>query len=274
MSTIYSTQTSTVILHLDEDILNTDEDISDINEQILVMPVQGKVPVLQSRRAQLVQLEQRRRYSSLLSPVRCLPIEIFGIIFVYATRDRPARHVLNISAVCRLWRNAALGTPVLWSTLELGHHMTRLNINNHIDSWIERAYSYPLSLVIKKQDNSLDPVISVLAFITKHRWKSITLDSDDKSFLLILKEFEFSNLEMLESLSLAPRFSFKYLLPNALRYAPKLKTSSLNLFLPVSFDMLPFPWRQPTSLTMFWNDSIGPDILQASVNLEEFICRW
>ena len=247
------------ILQLDEDILNTDEDISDINEQILV---------LQSKRAQLVQ--QRRRYSSLFSPVRCLPIEIFGIIFVYATRGRP-RHVLNISAVCRLWRNAALHTPVLWSTLVLGHHMTRSNITDHIDSWIERADSYPLSLVIIKQDNSLDPVFSVLALITEHRWKSITLDSDDHTIILILNDFEFSDLEMFESLSLGPRFSFRYLPENALRYVPKLRTLSLKTVLPVSFDMLPYPWRQLTSLTMFWNNGIGPDILQACVNLEEFV---
>jgi hypothetical protein len=84
------------ILQLDEAIfnskLNTNEDISGIIEQAKTL--------------------ERRFYSSLLSPVRCLPIEIFGEIFVYATRDRP-RHVLNLSAVCQLWRDAALGTPVL-----------------------------------------------------------------------------------------------------------------------------------------------------------------
>ncbi|KAF8814956.1 hypothetical protein BYT27DRAFT_7129468, partial [Phlegmacium glaucopus] len=103
------------IHQFDEAILNADEDISAINEQILSM--QNKIVVMQTRRAQLIQ--QRRGYSSLLSPVRCLPIEIFGKIFVYATRDSP-RHVLNLSAVCQLWRYAALSTPVLWSTLELG----------------------------------------------------------------------------------------------------------------------------------------------------------
>ena len=119
------------ILQLDEAILNTDEDISGINEQILAL--QAKILILQTRRTQLVQ--QRRSYSRLLSPVpsRCLPIEIFGKIFVYATRDRP-RHVLNISAVCQLWRAAALSTPMLWTTLELGHHTTRSNMENHIYS--------------------------------------------------------------------------------------------------------------------------------------------
>jgi hypothetical protein len=82
------------IFLLDQAILNTDEDISGINEQILAM--QARVLVLQTRRTRLVQ--QRKCYSSLLSPVRCLPIEIFGNIFVYATHDCP-RHVLQDTTV-------------------------------------------------------------------------------------------------------------------------------------------------------------------------------
>ena len=261
------------VLQLDEAILNTDGDISSTNEQIIAM--QAKVLILQTRRTQLVQ--QRRCYSSLLSPVRCLPIEIFGEIFFYATRDHP-RHVLILSAVCRLWRDAALSTPILWSTLELGRHTTKHNMDNHVDSWIERAHSYPLSLVIKKQDDiwsRLDPVCNGLTLITVHQWKSITLDSDDTSILSILKELKFSNLEMLESFSLATRFrsNSDLTIPDALQYAPKLKTLSLYIMDCVAFDTLPFPWRQLTSLTItFWawdNNHIGVDILQACVNLEE-----
>ena len=58
-----------------------------------------------------------------------------------AIRDR-LRHVLNLSAR----RYAALSTPMLWSSLEFGHHTT--NMDHHIDSWIQRAHSYPLSLAI------------------------------------------------------------------------------------------------------------------------------
>ena len=258
-----------LILQLDEAILNTDEDISSINKQILA---------LQTKRTQLVQ--QRKYYSSLLSPVRCLPIEIFGKIFVYATRDRP-RHVSNLIAVCQLWRDAALCTPVLWSTLELGHHSTRPNMENYIDLWIERANPYPLSLAIKKQGDFLDPVSSVVDLITEYQWKSITLDSGHTSILSILKKLKFSNLEMLESFSLKLRLydvSYTKLslgLLDTLRYAPKLKTLSFHIINAVAFDTLPFPWKQLTSLTItLWNqnnNNIGVDILQACVNLEEFI---
>jgi hypothetical protein len=153
-------------------ILQLDEAISDINEQILAL--QAKILVLQISRTRLVQ--QWRCYSSLLSPVRCLPIENFGQIFVYATRDRP-RHVLNLSAVYQLWRYAALSTPTLWSTLELGHRTARWNMRNHIDSWIERAHSYPLSLpvVIRKQDSD-DFFESCLHRSYPYRQPSVEID--------------------------------------------------------------------------------------------------
>ena len=264
--------------YLQNSILQLDEDISCIDEEILAM--QAKILVSQTRRTQLVQ--QRRCYSSLLSPVRCLlPIEILGEIFVYATRDRPG-DVLNIHAVCQLWRYAALSTPRLWSTLELGHHTTRRNMQNHIDLWTERAHSYPLSLslIIRNQHGFLDSLKNALTLILitnlNHHWKSITLDSDasGRSILSILEKLEFSNLEMLESFSLTTRFYSRLSLPDSLRHTPKLNALTLNVQY-YAFDTLPFPWRQLTSLTItFWawdNDKIGGDILRACENLEEFI---
>ena len=247
--------------YLQNFILQLDDDISDIDEQILV---------LQTRRTQL--LQQRRCNSAPLSPVRCLPVEIIGAIFVYATRDRP-RHVLNLSAVCQLWRCSAISTPILWSTLELGHHTTKRNTDNYIDSWIERARSYPLSLVIRKRKGFLDPVKRAPTLITNHQWKSITLDSDDRSILSILEKLEFSNVEMLESFSLRLEIQFYSNLtyPDTLRYAPKLKTLSLNIpQYPVTFDKLPFPRRQLTNLNItLWDSCV--DILRACVNLEELV---
>ena len=238
--------------YLQNFILQLDEDISDIDEQILV---------LQTRRTQL--LQQRRCYSAPLSPVRCLPVEIIGEIFVYATRDRP-RHVLNLSAMCQLWRCAAISTPILWSTLELGHHMTKRNTDNHIDSWIKRTRSYPLSLVIRKRKGFLDPVKSAPTLITDHQWKSITLESDDRSILSILVKLEFSNVEMLESFSLRLeeiQFYSNLTYPDALvalRYAPKFRNLSLNIpQYPVTLDKLPFHWRQLTNLTItLWDPCV------------------
>ena len=241
--------------------------ILQLDEQILDM--QSKILVLQTSRSQL--LQQRKCYSRLLSPLRSLPIEIFGEIFMYATRDCPM-HVLNLSAVCQLWRDAALRTPALWSTLELVDYKSKYNMDSHIDSWIKRARSYPLSLVVRHRDGFLNSLNSARTLLTNHKCRSIALDGD-KSILSILKELQFANLEMLESFSLTSPCtnSSELSLPDSLRYAPKLKTLCLYAKRP-AFGMLPFPWSQLTSLTIsFMSNDIVADILPACVNLEELI---
>ena len=244
--------------------------IVQLDEQILDM--QSKILVLQTSCSQL--LQQRKCYSRLLSPLRSLPIEIFGEIFMYATRDSP-RHVLNLSAVCQLWRDAALRTPALWSTLELVDYKSKYNMDSHTDSWIKRALSYPLSLVIRHHDGFLNPVNTARTVLTNHKCRSITLDGD-KGILSILKELQFADLEMLESFSLLSQVpdSSELSIPDALRYAPKLKTLVLHAY-HSAFDMLPFPWRQLTSLIIWFMDiDMAADILRACVNLEQLIIKY
>ena len=70
-----------------------------------------------------------------------------------------------------LWRDAAISTPMLWSTLQLGHHT------------IWRARSYPLSLLVIRKQVAFWILYSVLSLITKHQWKPITLDGAEGAFL-------------------------------------------------------------------------------------------
>ena len=196
--------------------------ILQLDEQILDM--QSKILVLQTSRSQL--LQQRKCYSRLLSPLRSLPIEIYGEIFMYATRECPM-HVLNLSAVCQLWRDAALRTPALWSTLELDYK-SKYNMDSHIDSWIKRARSYPLSLVVRHRDGFLNSLNSARTLLTNHKCRSIALDGD-KSILSILKELQFANLEMLESFSLtSPCTNYLSQIPCDMRQSLKLCACTPN----------------------------------------------
>ncbi|KAJ7620543.1 hypothetical protein DFH06DRAFT_66828 [Mycena polygramma] len=75
------------------------------------------------------------QYSCILAPIRCLPLEIVGEIFLYfATPSMfPAPDLQNgrvklpweLGHVCRLWRNIALSLPRLWSAVDTGLFMTR-----------------------------------------------------------------------------------------------------------------------------------------------------
>ena len=268
-----------------DSLLNTNSAPSQVQRNLLqnfihqldsnISNITTKILALQTSRAQLSR--QRRSYSKLLSPLRSLPFEIFGEIFIYATHDC-AKHVLNLSAVCQLWRDAALRTPKLWTTLDLVHFRSKSNMNNHIDSWIERAHSYPLSLIIRLHYGFVDPVDNARTLLPNHNWKSIILDGngDDSSIVSILKQLQFANLEMLERFSLSPRFplSSKPSFGDALRNAPRLKSLQLCIegYDPFEFETLPFPWRQLTSLIlMAGGNEILVDVLRACVNLEELI---
>ena len=97
-------------------------------------------------------------------------------------------------------------------------------MDNHINSWIlvERARSYPLSLsmVIKKMFWILSTAL--LTFFPTINGNRLHL-TVIYSILYILKELEFSDLEKLES------FFVPNHLPDAPRYAPKLKTLVFEL---------------------------------------------
>ncbi|KAJ7657907.1 hypothetical protein DFH06DRAFT_1197470 [Mycena polygramma] len=74
------------------------------------------------------------RYSCILSPIRCLPLEIVGEIFLYfapsmlPASDLPDSRVKlpwELGQVCCLWRAIALALPRLWSTVDTGPPLSR-----------------------------------------------------------------------------------------------------------------------------------------------------
>ncbi|KAJ3530396.1 hypothetical protein NMY22_g8587 [Coprinellus aureogranulatus] len=93
--------------------------------------VQEQIEEVERRRSQLAQIlaqtqsqldganAQLQTLKSIVSPIRRLPVEVLGEIFlmVPASRYRPKnrqRSVARLSLVCKSWRNAANLTPRLW----------------------------------------------------------------------------------------------------------------------------------------------------------------
>ncbi|KAJ7081383.1 hypothetical protein B0H15DRAFT_854976 [Mycena belliarum] len=97
-------------------------------------------------------------HKALLAPWRLLPAEIMSEIFVFvlhpvdvdsgptAWNDSRAQTLL-LTKVCRRWRNIALSTPSLWTTLSL-------LLNNSpapyewVPLWLDRARSLPIHLQV------------------------------------------------------------------------------------------------------------------------------
>ncbi|KAF9533743.1 hypothetical protein CPB83DRAFT_407325 [Crepidotus variabilis] len=91
-----------------------------------------------------------------LSVFRRVPVEILQEISIYATPSQPSlvtdQAPVSLAHVCRIWRKAVLGLPVLWKELYLE---IDLHIPNDwamhkyqcmVRNWYRRAGSHQLSL--------------------------------------------------------------------------------------------------------------------------------
>jgi len=86
-----------------------------------------------------------------LQPINRLPNEILAIIFQYATNSLRTSHSprrvikrapINVSHVSRLWREIALNSPRLWTTIH-----SRSNVPIHI--FLSRSKATPLNIIIR-----------------------------------------------------------------------------------------------------------------------------
>ncbi|KAL1740812.1 hypothetical protein HDZ31DRAFT_46731 [Schizophyllum fasciatum] len=159
-------------------------------------------------------IQQRiRRYRSALSASRRLPVEVLQIIFRQLLPDYARISVyeapLLLTRVCRLWRETALVTPELWSSIHIvcqpfvrdmryypGLFATKQRILKGVASWIARSRDLPLDIRIdgpklvptrryRTQDllqDRLDvsTLISVLELLLPHRrrWRTLDIAAD------------------------------------------------------------------------------------------------
>ncbi|KAJ2914148.1 hypothetical protein MD484_g6268, partial [Candolleomyces efflorescens] len=110
--------------------------------------ITSQISQLHSRLAELE--DQLRPYRSVLSPLRKMPAEILGEIFLFFLPDHlelDARdRLINIQLVCKSWRDAARLTHRLWSALSF-QELTDPPAKK-VKQWLTRAGSIPKSLVL------------------------------------------------------------------------------------------------------------------------------
>lgn len=146
----------------------------------------------------------RDTYRSLLSPIRRLPAELLGVVFVFCLPNSSfvlpeKRHApLLLTRICSSWRTIALSTPELWSRLRIVHHVNgrgqrKLNDIDHIIApfmalWLSRSGSFPLSISITgiAMKQSILDVLSHhsshcrrLELIRMHSWSSFRISHRD-----------------------------------------------------------------------------------------------
>ncbi|KAF7294637.1 F-box domain-containing protein [Mycena indigotica] len=115
-----------------------------------------------------------------------LPVELLSEIFVHSmpeTHSNASIHdsPLLLTRVCRLWRDLAFATPVLWAafSIELVSDKKILSPNN-ANLWLSRSQNLPLSIYVEDSSVS-EPDLQRWAFYEElcrhaHRWQDVTLN--------------------------------------------------------------------------------------------------
>lgn len=95
-------------------------------------------------------------YKAVVSPIRCIPTEIWAMIFVECLRYENRLYIevvrdeapLNVAGVCKRWRAIALSTPFLWSSIwitrspSLDSSYPRREL---VSLWLARSAPCPIS---------------------------------------------------------------------------------------------------------------------------------
>ncbi|KAJ6573388.1 hypothetical protein DFH09DRAFT_1362051 [Mycena vulgaris] len=152
-----------------------------------------------------------------VSPVRRLPGEILGTIFVAAlpsTRN-PAissdEAPLLLCQICRSWRAIALATPRLWARIHVvvPTQLRIQNLTGVVTSWLARSGTVPLEFSIffsRTSESNCDPSLLVAALVAlSPRWKDIRFElpkNSHRSFIEPVASLSSEDVPLLQTFTI------------------------------------------------------------------------
>ena len=231
----------------------------------------------------------RDQHKVLVAPVWLIPPEILSYIFVLCLSQRPPNEMkrsslkgsLLLARVNRFWRQVALSTPQLWSTIfidskSLGGSGASYQAAAAASSstlcmpkvCLERSGACPLSITVFSQEFNLDILDFVIPL--SDRWRRISLNTNISMLQSLFPiQGKLRRLEHLEIRSTqwtevpAPALG----LLSFFSEAPRLKYVMVSNAFQSTFEILPLQqlttWDSPIRVSDF------PQIFQLAPNLEE-----
>ncbi|KAK1221098.1 hypothetical protein PQX77_016145 [Marasmius sp. AFHP31] len=211
----------------------------------------------------ILRLEEKRaglgrsmeKCHSLLSPVHRLPTEILTNVFSELCLCHP-RSVLRLSSVCGRWRELALSTPSLWTTLVIDFRQWERqypSLTSMVDSFMERSAGRTLQVDLTFSANDADQedkvdfssTMSILAQ-NSSRWKIASLFN--LSPALPCHTWDFSALQ---TLCITGREPLPPKVSRLFSKSTSLRTLDIGAALLDRGDnLLDFPWSQIETLSI------------------------
>ncbi|TEB38029.1 hypothetical protein FA13DRAFT_1725649 [Coprinellus micaceus] len=227
---------------------------------------------------------------SAASLIRRLPTEIMEAIFLHARAPkdqyacfRVCDAPLILLRVCKLWRNIAMHTQELWSSIDISIPFTVIPLQAppspedlrkqelflaEVDKWITRSANLPLSLRLRKGEHisgapsgHLEVLHTVLVKLLtqSHRWELLDFESLSETLRAFQKTTPLPQLKCIRvtdygwynphGLPDGPRSLFDYRTPFDSPALQKLIITS-NTDSPESFNKLHVHWENLVALTI------------------------
>ncbi|KAF7359121.1 F-box domain-containing protein [Mycena sanguinolenta] len=218
---------------------------------------------LQARKARLQWYQEC--CSSIISPIRKLPPEVLGMIFLGCMGPEP-NVIPVVGQVCRHWRDLVESTPRLWVNISVGRKRFTFHQRyvNMASLFLKRSLNRPLFISIR---NPADARLVTLVRRHADRWATLRLASTDNAFYNFLGlDGALPMLEKLEILEGASRLANPEAIPIKIHHAPKLK----HVVLKDGPEYWDLPWTQLTRLEYDTSNVIDAVyILRMCPHLEE-----
>ncbi|KAK7000465.1 F-box domain-containing protein [Favolaschia claudopus] len=188
------------------------EDIDEISLAII-----AQTAILHDLKAK--RLEAQHKLNLFLDPMARLPLELQSYIFLFMDsqslpqKPNPNAAPILFLRVCRLWRDIALATPMLWTKIQIDTPPCGPNHLGLCEMWLKRARSLPLSVTLRgplRLDQNLQDMLAQYS----PQLKDLTLTKrlsagNGPQYPYVVWELPEESLPSLKTLSIEPAGGYK-----------------------------------------------------------------
>ncbi|KAJ7639373.1 hypothetical protein FB45DRAFT_788125 [Roridomyces roridus] len=219
--------------------------------------------------------QKQSQLETIVYPTLSLPTEIISTIFIHCLPTKPSgpdsvnvrEAPLLLMQVCSRWREIAVSTPELWTSLVIDANLRSDHTSDITTTWLQRSRSYPLSRmkIVGPIEQVKDFTVLTETFRRHARlFRSLELNLPCDSFnKLDAHRLDFPLLRELSILASAPPADADSLDTNIDMFSSVPLLEQLHMYILIPPVFVGLPWGQ---LRSFTGDAYGlPDCIEALI---------